>query len=54
MLKKGKANSISGLKKSKKKISHKHMKSSIPIGLHKREMSLDKFRDELKKFKNNR
>lgn len=52
--KKGKTSSISGLKKSKKKISHKHMKSSIPIGRHKREMSLDRFRDELNKFKNHR
>jgi hypothetical protein len=52
--KKGKTNSISSMKKSKKKISHKHMKSSIPIGRHKREMSLDRFRDELNKFKNNR
>lgn len=51
--KKGKTNSISGLKKSKKKISHKHMKSSIPIGRHTREMSLDRFRDELNKFKSN-
>ena len=52
--KKGKTKSISGMKKSKKKISHKHMKSSIPIGRHKREMSLDRFRDELNKFKSNR
>lgn len=51
--KKGKTDSLSGLKKSKKKISHKQMKSSIPIGTHKREMSLDRFRDELNKFKSN-
>lgn len=49
--KKGKTSSVSILKNAKKKSSHKSMKSQTGLPSHKREMSLDRFRDQLQQYK---